>query len=592
MKPKWILTLVLASAVPHPSIANPSQKPNILVIFTDDHGWADLGAQGVNQDIRTPHLDQLARDGVRFTRGYVTAPQCVPSRAGLIAGQHQNRFGVDDNLKGPLPLEVLTIPERLKTAGYVTGMSGKWHLDLVKSSSKGNGQREDARFLPHAHGFDEYWCGNLNRYHASHDLKGKALPNPPALVKDSRFRITVQTEAALGFLDRRAEKPDQSWFLYLPWFAPHVPLESPEPWFSKTPDHLPLKRRQAMAMIAAMDDGVAAIRHKIQAMGQERNTLIFFIGDNGAPLKSAAWDGSINLPMVGEKGMLTDGGVRVPFIATWPGTIPPGQTCDTPVSTLDVGATAVSLAGLPHDNALDGIDLIPQLTDKTLAPPSRSFHWRWRSQAAILEYPWKLIHQGNHSHYLFNADDPEDAERNRIKENPEIAKRLLERMNAWNSTLKIPGPPETSNPEDTIFFDTHVEKKLAQPPGPDPDLQGWKARGGTLKENNGTWTLEPSSGAARGFLYHSSIDLAGPIQLKIRVRSSMAGDGQASWRLKEQKDFIPAQSTTFHLSSSSKEFQTLILSLPASGRVVHLRLHFPKAAIVEFQSIEASALDP
>jgi len=117
---------------------NAMRKPNILVIFTDDHGWADLGAHGVDKDIHTPHLDQLVRDGVLFRRGYVTAPQCVPSRAGLITGTHQNRFGVEDNHKGPLPLEVTTLPERLKRAGYVTGMAGKWHLDVVRET-KGQG---------------------------------------------------------------------------------------------------------------------------------------------------------------------------------------------------------------------------------------------------------------------------------------------------------------------------------------------------------------------------------------------------------------------------------------------------------------------
>ena len=302
MKTNRILTLLCSAllAAPLTSAADAPRKPNILVIFTDDHGWADLGAQGVNDEIRTPHLDQLAADGVRFTRGYVTAPQCVPSRAGLLTGQHQNRFGVDDNLKGPLPLDVLTLPERLKQAGYVTGMSGKWHLELIKEEGSDR-QRPSVDYMPHVHGFDEYFCGAMQRYHASHDLDGKPLANAPQEITDKRFRIVAQTEATLRFLERRAGNPGQPWFFYLPWFAPHVPLESPEPWFSKTPAELPLQRRQAMAMIAAMDDGVAEIRAKLRAMGQEENTLIFFIGDNGAPLRKGAWDGSINLPLIGKK---------------------------------------------------------------------------------------------------------------------------------------------------------------------------------------------------------------------------------------------------------------------------------------------------
>jgi arylsulfatase A-like enzyme len=268
MRKTLILVFVLCATTA--ALAVPAQKPNILVIFTDDHGWADLGAHRVDPDIRTPHLDQLARDGLRFSRGYVTAPQCVPSRAGLIAGRHQNRFGVEDNQKGPLPLDVLTVPERLKRAGYITGMVGKWHL-----AHSGEGRREgrmahnNQDYLPHAHGFEEYWCGSMRQYHASHDLTGNALAGAPQRVTDTRFRITVQTEAALAFLDRRAAQPDEPWFLYLAWYAPHVPLESPEPWFSKTPSHLPQERRQALAMIAAMDEGVGALRERLRQLGVE-----------------------------------------------------------------------------------------------------------------------------------------------------------------------------------------------------------------------------------------------------------------------------------------------------------------------------------
>ena len=318
-----IFALLLAPAVLH-AAETPAKKPNILLIYSDDHGWADLGAQGVDKDIRTPNLDRLAQDGVRFFRGYVSAPQCVPSRAGVLTGCYQQRFGLEDNNKGPLPLAELTIAERLKPAGYVSGQVGKWHLDLNEKDGV-EGQRAQREYMPHAQGFDEYWRGEMKQYFASHDLKGHPFSDAPHLVADNRFRITVQTEAALSFLDRRAMKPEQPWFLYLAWFAPHVPLESPEPWFSKTPANLPLERRQALAMIAAMDSGLGQIRTRLETLGMATNTLIFFIGDNGAPLKKGAWDGSLNLPLVGEKGMLTDGGVRTPFVAAWPGTLPAGK---------------------------------------------------------------------------------------------------------------------------------------------------------------------------------------------------------------------------------------------------------------------------
>ncbi|MGB8170136.1 MAG: sulfatase-like hydrolase/transferase, partial [Chthoniobacteraceae bacterium] len=202
------LALLLPAGAAH---AEPRQ-PNILVIYSDDHGWADLGAQGVNVDIRTPNLDLLTRDGVRFTRGYVSAPQCVPSRAGLMTGRYQQKFGVEDNAKGPLPLAEVTIAERLKPAGYLTGMVGKWHLDI--GSEKGGGNRlmrVKPEHMPHGQGFDEYWRGELRQFFASHDLKGQPFADAPHLVSDPRFRVVVQTEAALSFLDRRVAKPEQPW---------------------------------------------------------------------------------------------------------------------------------------------------------------------------------------------------------------------------------------------------------------------------------------------------------------------------------------------------------------------------------------------
>ena len=351
-----LLPLGLALLAAIAPLCAAAAKPNVILIYSDDHGWADLGAQGVDRDIRTPHLDALAREGVRFARGYVTAPQCVPSRAGVITGRYQQRYGVDDNLKGPLPLAELTLAERLKPAGYVSAQVGKWHLEPTPRS-EGQAPADNAHaFLPGAQGFDEYWCGPMNTFLASHDLKGTPLANPPQRLTDPRFRCVWQTDAALTFINRHARDP---FFLYLAYYTPHVPLQSPEPWFANTPAHLPLVRRQALAMIAAMDEGIGQIRARLRALDLEKNTLIFFIGDNGAPLRPAAWNGSLNLPLTGEKGMLTDGGIRTPFLAAWPGTLPAGKTYEPMVSALDVAATAVAIAGLPTAPELDGVNLIP-----------------------------------------------------------------------------------------------------------------------------------------------------------------------------------------------------------------------------------------
>ena len=451
--------LLLALVAVTAAAAPPPPRPNVILIYSDDHGYADLGAQGVDRDIRTPHLDALARDGVRFARGYVSAPQCVPSRAGVITGRYQQRFGVDDNLKGPLPLAELTIAERLKAAGYISAQVGKWHLEPPPARAGAAAKNAEAKphaFLPGAQGFDEYFCGPMNSFVASHDLKGNKLPNAPTNLTDPRFRCVWQADAAVSFIERHAVDP---FFLYLAFFTPHVPLESPEPWFAKTPTHLPKERRQALAMIAAMDEGIGRIRATLQARGLDRNTLIFFIGDNGAPLKPGAWDGSLNLPLIGEKGMLTDGGVRTPFVAAWPGTLPAGKVYEPAVSALDVAATAVALAGLPRDPALDGVNLIPFLTGKASGEPHDALFWRWRTQAAVLEGRWKLILLGPQQRYLFDTTTPEGETRNLLAQHPDIADRLLARLKAWDATLQAPGLPTDTNAQDQNFFTTHVEKK-------------------------------------------------------------------------------------------------------------------------------------
>ena len=468
-----ILVALLALDMPaDASAAAARARPNVILIFSDDHGFTDLGAQGVDRDIQTPHLDALARDGVRFARGYVTAPQCVPSRAGVITGRYQQRFGVDDNLKGPLPLAAVTIAERLKPAGYVSGQVGKWHLEPTARTETAAPAGGERGFLPGDQGFDDYYTGPMNSFVASHDLKGNRLPNAPQRLNDPRFRCVWQTDAAVSFIERHAREP---FFLYLAYYTPHVPLESPEPWFSRTPAHLQLQRRQALAMIAAMDDGIGRVRATLRAQRIEQDTLVFFIGDNGAPLRPAAWNGSLNLPYIGEKGMLTDGGVRVPFVAAWPGTLPAGRVYEPAVISLDVAATAAALAGLPTDPALDGVNLLPFLTGEKSGPPHETLFWRWRSQAAVLEGKWKLVLLGLQRH-LFDTSSPDGETRNLLATYPEIGDRLYAKLQAWDATLQTPGLPTEKNPQDAAFFATHVEKISGSAPEATPPAKAAKRK--------------------------------------------------------------------------------------------------------------------
>jgi len=556
-----------------------ADKPNIILIYSDDHGWADLGVQGSDQDIRTPNLDAMARDGVRFTRGYVSAPQCVPSRAGVLTGRYQQRFGVEDNNKGPLPLAELTIAERLKTAGYVTGQVGKWHLDLIGGEKGEKALRSSKEFMPHAQGFDEYFRGEMKRYLASHDLQGKPFADAPHGVADSRFRVVVQTEAALSFLDRRAAKPEQPFFLYLAYFAPHVPLESPEPWFSKTPAHLPKERRQALAMMAAMDEGIGQLRAKLKAMGQDKNTLIFFIGDNGAPL-GKNWDGSLNTPLVGEKGMLTEGSIRTPFVAAWPGHLPAGQVFDKPVISLDVAATAVALAGLSADPLLDGTDLTPFLSGKNEGAPHERLFWRWGSQAAVQEYPWKLIRLGDREQLLFDVSQPdgENVKKNQFSAQPEIGARLTKALKEWSETLTPPGLPTTFDRHHEGLFAEHgVIPPLPDAPKPKPEtsgsIRGWVCRNGSIATKDGALLVAADPKAAKNakpFLAKTGLTLNGPVTALIKSDAKVATNASLTWRTKEQPDFLPANLIRFTVPAGTSEQS---ITLPVTGQALHVRFN-------------------
>jgi arylsulfatase A-like enzyme len=420
-------------------------RPNLIVILTDDQGYADLGIQGVVEDVKTPHIDALAADGVRFTRAYVTAPQCVPSRAGLLTGRHQTVFGAETNRGGPLPLTERTIADRLKAVGYRTGMIGKWHLGLGEE------------YLPGRRGFDEYFVGTRGSYRANFALDASDLPNPPQIVRDERYRIDVQTDAAIAFLERRSADPEQPFFLYLAYFAPHVPLERPEPYLSRFRDVPDENRRMGLAAIAAVDDGVGRIRRFLNEHAMEENTLLFVLSDNGAPIRRGKWDGSLNLPLTGEKGMLTDGGTRIPFLAVWKGVLPRGKIEERAVSSLDIAATALALAGEKSAAELDGVNLLPFLTGKNSAAPHELLCWRFRGQAAIFDGRWKLVFVFPDHWLLFdhaqNAPESNDV----APRYPEVVERLRIRLEAWAAEQEPPGLPKELTRGDRRLFDDHLK---------------------------------------------------------------------------------------------------------------------------------------
>lgn len=450
------------TAAPVKDSSSAAPPPNVIVIISDDQGYTDLGLHNLRKDIKTPNLDVLARSGVQFADGYVTAPQCSPSRAGLLTGRYQQRFGLDSISELPLPLAEQTLADRLRRAGYATGMAGKWHLAFPNTVTlKGTGTPEEKAVIPFApgqRGFDEFFFGNWYDYWANYTLDGKSLnPEGEAVTfnpkKDEDYYLDVQTEAALSFIRRQGKKP---FFFYLAYLAPHTPLIATKKYLDRFPGDMPERRRTALAMMSAMDDGVGRIMGLLQEKGLRDNTIIVYISDNGAPLGVHAdqpladimppwdmkgiWDGSLNDPLRGEKGMLSEGGIRVPFILSWPARVPAGTVCREPVIALDVAPTVLAAANLPPDPKLDGVNLLPYLSKAGAAMPGRDLFWRFWNQSAVRSGDWKLIVAGDYK-LLFNLKDDLEETKNVIGEHADIAKTLEEKLAGWNAEMKPPGIP-------------------------------------------------------------------------------------------------------------------------------------------------------
>lgn len=458
-------------------------KPNIIIVYADDLGYADLSCQGSVPDVKTPNIDLLATRGIRFTNGYVSAPQCSPSRAGLITGRYQERYDFDAIPDGPLPLTEKTIANRLIEAGYVTGQVGKWHLEPNELEMKwGKKSMPDTipvvngrythipeklidPYMPGNRGFDQFFTGYINNYKANFDLSGNLLAPKGVNIKQDGYRLDIQTDAALEFVKRNHEKP---FFLYLCYYGPHVPLQATPKYLDRFPGKMAERRRHALAMISAIDDGVGKLYDLLRQYKIDKNTIIVFASDNGAPLKvtkedlpisntGGAWDGSLNDPMRGEKGMLAEGGIHVPFIISW-SALPQGVLYHQPVSTLDIASTAVALAGLKPDKDLDGVNLIPFLTGKKTGSPHEALYWRFWDQSAVRFQNWKLIIAGNYGSYLFDLDKDPTETKNLIAEQPALANKLKQKLESWTRDLQPPGIPQKKlNAQELYWYQSYFK---------------------------------------------------------------------------------------------------------------------------------------
>lgn len=412
-----------------------AEKPNVLLIVADDLGYHDVGFQG-SQEVPTPHLDKLAATGVRFTNGYVSHAFCSPTRAGLMTGRYQHRFGHENNpawkpesTTEGLPLDQIMLPQLLKKAGYTTGAVGKWHLGA------------HPQFHPLKRGFDEYFgaLGGGHQYFPGD--KGGAEYTIPlnrngAEAAHTDYLTTQFGNEAAAFVERHAAE-DKPWMLYLAFNAPHTPLQAPKVWLDKFSHIQNVNRRTYVAMVAAMDAAIGEVLGKLEATKQTENTLVCFISDNGGPNLSGRGQGNFtdNTPLRGAKGDLFEGGMRVPFVMRWPAKLKPG-TYDQPVIALDLLPTAVALAGgqLPTDRVLDGVDLMPYLTGEKSGAPHERLFWRSggpKGNHAVRQGSWKYVQVGQSAPELYDLSRDVSETNNLSSTKPEIVTQIQAAIAEW-----------------------------------------------------------------------------------------------------------------------------------------------------------------
>lgn len=421
----WMVTLWLAGVA---TVCGAEKPANILIFYADDLGWGELGCQG-NLEIPTPHIDSLARNGLRCTQGYVAATYCSPSRAGLMTGKYPTRFGHEFNSvanKTGLVLEERTIADRLKAHGYATVCIGKWHLGMSEP------------YHPTRRGFDEFFgtLANTPFYHPTNFIDSRLSPEVRKIDDPEFYTTDAYAERAVDWLERHHRQP---WLLYLPFNAQHAPLQAPQKYLERFPKITDEKRRLFAAMLSGMDDAVGRVLEKVRALDQESQTLMFFIADNGGPTQgTTSQNGGLN----GFKMTTYEGGPRVPFLVQWKGMLPAGKTYDLPVLNLDVLPTALAAAGQTTDPAwkLDGVNLLPYLRGENTGRPHETLYWRFGEQWAVRHGDWKLVKSrgGGDKPELYNLAEDRNESKNRAAEHPDTVTTLQKLWDTWSAQQAPP----------------------------------------------------------------------------------------------------------------------------------------------------------
>jgi arylsulfatase A-like enzyme len=421
----FALLLCFAAALLPSARAADAAKPNILIFYLDDMGWAQPGAYG-GKMVPTPNMDALAASGARFTNGYSSGCVCSPGRVGLMTGRYQARTGHDANptkAGRELLLSETTLAQHLKTVGYTTGIVGKWHLGDTSPE-----------FMPTARGFDFAMgtVGNLGEGKGPSFYRGKELLEDLA---GAPVTSPVYARESVNFIEANHDKP---WLLMLSFNAVHSPHVASEPWLQKF-KHLPKHDAAYAALAAEADEAIGTVMAKLRELKQEENTLIFLISDNGGAYQNAEMGG-----LRGHKWFVWEGGVRVSWLAAWKGHIPAGRVSAEPVIQLDVLPTALAAAGATTSIPLDGVNLLPLIEGKTEKLAPRELYFRFGVQHAVRQGDWKLVKAGKDMQpMLVNlATDPGEQTDLTAKE-PEKAQALQKLFDQWNATMQ---PPRWEDP--------------------------------------------------------------------------------------------------------------------------------------------------
>jgi arylsulfatase A-like enzyme len=439
MKQICLLAVLLGLSV---ATTEAADKPNVLVIFADDLGYSDIGVHG-GRDVPTPHIDALAAAGIRCTSGYVSCPYCSPSRAGFLTGRYQTRFGHEfnphqgDESKLGLPLDQRTIADRMHAAGYATGLVGKWHQGFSTAHH------------PQSRGFDDYFGflvgGHNFLLHKDAEPKFGSAYSQDMIYRGREaqkldgYTTDVFTDEAVAFVDRHAQQP---WFLYLAYNAVHTPLEVLKKYGDRVPATITdPDRRGYLSLLIGLDDSIGRLMTHLKKSGADKNTLVFFVSDNGGSGRKPflAYNTAVNTPLRGNKGQTLEGGIRVPFFASWPSRLPAGKTFDQPVIALDILPTACALAETRPGTDIDGVDLLPHLTGEKTTTPHSALYWRFGPQKAIRRGDWKLVDwrdfdkKENSGWQLYNLSQDIGEQHDLASTNPQLVAELSGAWNEWDA---------------------------------------------------------------------------------------------------------------------------------------------------------------